>query len=121
MDRLRHEIMGTYPPIGGRNDFKQGKKVGKVCDQHKLDERGLRGAPDRVAEVLSPATASHDQTTKLAAYERAGVPEVWLIHPTDRTLTIYRVEAGCYRRAPALELKGQTPITSVSGVTIDWD
>ena len=66
-------------------------------------------------------TASHDQTIKLAAYERAGVPEVWLIHPTERTLTIYRLEAGCYGRATVRELKGQTPITSVSGVTIDWD
>jgi Uma2 family endonuclease len=92
-----------------------------VCDQQKLDERGMRGAPDWVAEVLSPSTASHDQTIKLAAYERAGVPEVWLIHPTDRTLTIYLLEDGGYGRATVLELKGQTPITSVSGVTIDWD
>jgi Uma2 family endonuclease len=92
-----------------------------VCDRHKLDERGMRGAPGWVAEVLSPTTASHDQIIKLAAYERAGVPEVWLIHPTDRTLTIYRLEAGSYGRAAVLELKGQTPITSVSGVIIDWD
>lgn len=81
----------------------------------------MRGAPDWVAEVLSPSTASHDQIIKLAAYEHAGVPEVWLIHPTDRTLTIYRLEAGGYGRAVVLELKGQTPITSVSCVTIDWD
>jgi Uma2 family endonuclease len=92
-----------------------------VCDRRKLDERGMRGAPSWVAEVLSPTTASHDQITKLAAYERAGVPEVWLIHPVDRTLTIHRLEAGRYGRAAVLELKGQTPITSVSGVTIDWD
>ena len=92
-----------------------------VCDRHKLDARGMRGAPDWVAEVLSPTTASHDQIIKLAAYERAGVPEVWLIQPTDRTLTIYRLEAGRYGHAAVLELKGQTPITSVSGVTIDWD
>jgi Uma2 family endonuclease len=92
-----------------------------VSDRHKLDERGMRGAPDWVAEVLSPSTTSHDQIIKLAAYERAGVPEVWLIHPTDQTLTIYRLEAGRYGRAAVLELKGQTPITSVSEVTIDWD
>jgi Uma2 family endonuclease len=92
-----------------------------VCDRRKLDGRGTRGAPDWVAEVLSPSTESHDQITKLAAYERAGVPEYWLIHPTDRTLTIYRLEAGRYGRAAVLELKGQTPIISVSGVTIDWD
>jgi Uma2 family endonuclease len=37
-----------------------------VCDPKKIDERGCRGAPDWVIEVLSPATAAHDQTKKLA-------------------------------------------------------
>lgn len=44
-----------------------------VRDLKKLDERGIRGAPDWIAEVLSPSTASYDRTTKLRAYERAGV------------------------------------------------
>ena len=92
-----------------------------VCDRTKLDERGMRGAPDWVAEVLSPTTADHDQVTKLPAYERAGVPEVWLIHPTDRTLIIYRLEAGRYTSPTVLELKGQTLIHAVPGVSIDWD
>jgi len=92
-----------------------------VCDCAKLDERGMRGAPDWVAEVLSPTTASHDQFVKLSAYEHADVPEVWLIHPTDRTLIIYRLEAGRYTRSTVLELKGQTPINAVPGVSIDWD
>ena len=63
----------------------------------------------------------HDQIIKLPAYERAGVPEVWLVHPIDHTLTIYRLEAGRYGRATILELKGQTPITAVPGVTVDWE
>ena len=92
-----------------------------VCDRRKLDERGICGVPDWVAEVLSPTTASHDQIVKLAAYERAGVPEVWLIHPTDRTLVIYRIEAGRYARANVVELKGQTSVTALSDVTVDWD
>jgi Uma2 family endonuclease len=92
-----------------------------VCDRHKLDERGLRGAPDWVAEVLSPSTAGHDQIIKLPVYERAGVPEVWLIHPTDRTLTIYRLEGACYGRPTILELKGEISLTAVPGVRIDWD
>jgi len=75
-----------------------------------------------VVEVLSPATASHDQTLKLAAYERAGVPEVWLIHPTDRLLTIYRLEtAARYGRPVISELKGQTAISSVPDLSIDWN
>jgi Uma2 family endonuclease len=92
-----------------------------VCDRRKLDERGVRGAPDWVAEVLSPTTAKHDQMTKLPAYERAGVPEVWLIHPIDHTLSIYRREVARYGRPTILELKGQTSISAVPGVTIDWD
>ena len=91
-----------------------------VSDLKKLDARGMRGAPDWVAEVLSPSTARHDQTLKLVAYERAGVREVWLVEPIDRTLTIYQLEAGYYGPATIFELKGQTPLTAVPGVTIDW-
>jgi Uma2 family endonuclease len=43
-----------------------------VCDLEKIDRRGIRGAPDWLAEVLSPDTAGHDQILKLPAYERAG-------------------------------------------------
>jgi Uma2 family endonuclease len=91
-----------------------------VSDLKKVDARGVRGAPDWVAEVLSPSTARHDRTLKLSAYERAGVREVWLIDPVDRTLTIYQLEAGCYGRATPLELKGRAQLTAVPGVTIDW-
>ena len=81
----------------------------------------MRGAPDWLAEVLSPSTASYDQSIKLPLYERAGVPEVWLIHPTDRTLAIYRLEDGRYGRPIYQELKRQTPLSSVPGVSVDWD
>ena len=91
-----------------------------VCDPQKLDERGTRGAPDWVVEVLSPSTARHDQFVKVPAYERAGVREVWLIDPVDRTLTVYLLEAGYYGRATVLELKGRTQLTAVPGVTLDW-
>ncbi len=91
-----------------------------VGDLSKLDERGMRGAPDWVAEVLSPATASHDKVTKLPVYERAGVREVWLVDPIERTVSIYRLQNGRYERPTIVELKGQTPIGAISGVIIDW-
>ena len=92
-----------------------------VCDLQKLDDRGMRGAPDWIAEVLSPSTASYDRTVKLSAYERAGVSEVWLIDPTDRTVTIHRIVAGHYAQPTVLELRGRTAITAVPGISIDWD
>ncbi len=91
-----------------------------VGDLGKLDERGMRGAPDWVAEVLSPATASHDKVTKLPVYERAGVREVWLVDPIERTVSIYRLQNGRRERPTIVELKGQTPIGAISGVIIDW-
>jgi Uma2 family endonuclease len=92
-----------------------------VCDLEKIDARGMRGAPDWVAEVLSPGNIRHDRVRKLSVYERAGVREVWHIHPIDRTVAIYHLEAGHYGRATIQELKGSTQITAVPGVMIDWD
>jgi Uma2 family endonuclease len=81
----------------------------------------MRGAPDWIAEVLSPGTASHDQFVKLPAYERAGVREVWLIRPIEQTLAVYRLAAGHYGPPTLLNLRGQTKLTAVPGVTVDWD
>jgi Uma2 family endonuclease len=91
-----------------------------VRDLGKLDERGMRGAPDWIAEILSPSTAGHDQIVKLPIYERAGVPEVWLIHPADRTLTVYRLEGGLYGRPVIHELRGRTAIAAIPGASIHW-
>lgn len=92
-----------------------------ASDVQELDDRGMRGAPDWIAEVLSPSTANYDRTIKLRAYERAGVPEVWLIDPADRTVAIHRMAAGHYARAVLLQLRGQTALLAVPGVVIDWD
>ena len=92
-----------------------------VCDRDKLDDAGLRGAPDWVVEVLSPSTAAHDQTRKLAVYERSGVAEVWLVHPTDRMLTRYRLVDGRYGRPEIQELEGTTAVNDLPEIAIDWD
>ena len=91
-----------------------------ISDPQKTDTRGLRGAPDWLAEVLSPSTARYDRKLKLPVYERAGVREVWLIDPVNRTVSIYQLESGKYGCGTLLELKGQTPLTAVAGVTVDW-
>lgn len=92
-----------------------------VCDPGRLDTRGVRGAPDFVIEVLSPATAGHDHIAKRRIYERAGVGEYWLVHPVDHIVTIYRLEGNSYAAPLVQELSGTSEITTLSGVAIDWD
>lgn len=92
-----------------------------VCDGTKLSERGVRGAPDWVVEVLSPATAGHDQVKKRRVYEHHGVKEYWLVHPTDRVLTVYRLFGVEYGKPDVQELVGETPVGVLPGVVIAWD
>lgn len=92
-----------------------------VCDERKISERGVRGAPDFVVEVLSPATAGHDQVKKRRIYERHGVREYWLVHPTDQVLTVYRLVGAEYGKPDVQELAGETPVGVLPGVTILWD
>lgn len=95
--------------------------ISVVCDPAKLDDKGCRGAPDWLIEVLSPATAGHDQVRKLALYERHSVREYWLVHPVDRVVTIYRLENGAYGRPLVHELRGRSSCLACPGVEIDWD
>lgn len=92
-----------------------------VCDPDKLDRRGVRGAPDFVVEVLSPATAAHDHVRKRRVYERAGVREYWLVHPADRMVTIYRLAGAEYGKPEVCVLAGETPVGVLAGVAIAWD
>lgn len=95
--------------------------VSVFCDSSRLDEQGARGAPEWVIEVLSPATAGHDQFLKRRAYARAGVCEYWLVHPTDRILTVYWLTDGVYGRPDVYGLTGTTPSRVQPAVVIDWD
>ncbi|GAW30543.1 Uma2 family endonuclease [Carboxydocella sp. JDF658] len=60
-----------------------------VCDQTKLNERGCKGSPDLVVEILSPSTASIDYIKKMALYEKYGVKEYWIVSPKSRTVQIF--------------------------------
>ena len=67
-----------------------------VCDRSKIKSDGVHGAPDLVVEVLSPSTAKDDRTRKKEIYEACGVPEYWLVSPTDKSIEVYLLESGKY-------------------------
>jgi Uma2 family endonuclease len=70
-----------------------------ICDEKKLDDRGCRGAPDLVVEILSPSTSRKDIGVKFSLYERHGVREYWIIHPAEESLMVFTIGAdGKYGR-----------------------
>ena len=62
--------------------------ISVICDRNKLDKHGCKGAPDLIAEVLSPSTQRHDQLVKLNLYQRAGVKEYWIADPENKTVRV---------------------------------
>jgi Uma2 family endonuclease len=95
--------------------------ISVICDPDKLDDRGCRGAPDWVIEVLSPSTAARDQIEKLAVYERAGVREVWLVHPTDHVVIVYTLNAdGSYGKPAIHETTGTLTPGLFPDLLIEW-
>jgi Uma2 family endonuclease len=59
------------------------------CDLEKLDEKGAKGAPDLVVEILSPGNSRRDMKDKFEVYELAGVREYWIFHPVDSFVLPY--------------------------------
>lgn len=64
-----------------------------------LQNDAVNGSPRLLIEILSPSTTRHDRTTKLDAYEQAGVKEYWIINPKTESLEIYYLEAAEYALA----------------------
>ena len=63
-----------------------------VCDEDKIKEKAILGAPDFVMEILSPSTRKKDMFTKTHKYCDAGVKEYWMIDPKKKLLIAYNFE-----------------------------
>jgi Uma2 family endonuclease len=89
-----------------------------VCDRRKIDAKGIRGAPDWVIEVLSPATAIRDRVAKRDLFERHGVLEYWLVDP-DGVITVFRRQGTGF--APPLAYTSRPVLSTVlPDFELDW-
>lgn len=60
-----------------------------LCDETKDDGKRINGAPDFVAEVVSPSSVKKDYLIKLNKYWNAKVHEYWIIDPKKQTVSTY--------------------------------
>ena len=92
-----------------------------ICDRSKLDDKGCRGAPDWIVEILSPATALKDMNTKTRLYEQHGVREYWIVHPTERWVMVYLLgENGQYSRPSVYGMDEPLALQLFPDLSIDW-
>jgi Uma2 family endonuclease len=87
-------------------------RVGIVTD------RGVRGAPDLIVEILSPGTARRDRVEKAKLYARHGVSHYWLADPEARILEVYELAEGQYRRSASLADDDRFSPSLFPGLTI---
>lgn len=83
---------GVDVHLDGENTFVPDAMI--VCDKSIIKADGIYGAPDLVAEVLSPFTAARDRGVKKDVYERCGVREYWIADPRSKSVEVYRLRDG---------------------------
>ena len=90
-----------------------------VCDENKIDAKGIRGAPDFIIEVLSPSTAAFDTIEKRKAYGAAGVQELWLINIPYGIVTRF-TQADAFRNGEYLDAEGSIDVHLGFALNLDF-
>jgi Uma2 family endonuclease len=95
--------------------------ISVICEKEKLDDKGCRGAPDLIIEIVSPLTARKDMKDKLFLYERHGVKEYWVVHPEEKILMQHKREKNTnrYGRASIFSDDESVHTDILPGLTID--
>lgn len=54
------------------------------------------GVPDLVMEILSEGTENQDRGDKFREYQKAGIPEYWIVNPFNQFIEVFTLENGAY-------------------------
>jgi len=93
-----------------------------ICDANKIDENGCLGAPDWIIEILSKYSSDRDLGQKFDVYEKAGVGEYWVVHPSEQTLLVYVLQDGQYKTTRRPYVRGdKVKSVTLSGLQVNLD
>ena len=89
-----------------------------VCDPSKLKDKYCEGAPDFIAEVLSPSNSSNDLVRKFKDYREAGVKEYWIVDTEKKLVMAHRLIDKIYA-TEVYEASDKAPVQVLDGFEIE--
>jgi len=87
-------------------------------NQHILMPEKIQGTPDLVVEILSLSSEARDRKLKRARYQKAGVPEYWIVDPFEHKVEQLVLRDGAYVLLPTTDV---LQLTIVEGVFVRLD
>ena len=104
--------------LGPKNVFQPDVVILLNTHLNKVAAKKIVGAPDLVVEIASPSTAVVDRVTKYDIYARAGIPEYWIVKPTNRTIEVLILENGEYYSSGIFRGEQLLPSQIVPGLPV---
>ena len=77
-----------------------------------IAEEEIRGAPDLIIEIISPATAERDRTYKKTLYARHGVKEYWIVDPEAKMVEVYTLGERGFELIKAYKAEAEEVLSS---------
>lgn len=75
-----------------------------ICDLDKIDERGCKGSPSLVVEILSPGNSKKEMGVKFDLYQENKIPEYWIVEPANQTILVYYLNGSKYTNDRPLDI-----------------
>ena len=85
-----------------------------------ITHKGIVGTPDLVVEIASPSTSTFDRSKKFMTYQRASVPEYWIVEPELHTIEVWVLQNGVYQPLGVFAGKAGIPSTIVPSIAEVW-
>jgi Uma2 family endonuclease len=124
LTQIQYKGLGTilWAPVGlfmpGATPVQPDIMILGPTDKGLIKAKRIATIPLLIVEILSPSNADHDLVTKRDAYARAGVPEYWILRPTEQDVLVHsdpEPATGLYR-----QVRRSTPDAELVAATLPF-
>ena len=88
--------------------------------RNRLYEYYLDGPADVIVEFIQPLCDRYTRNVKRSLYQAAGVPEYWIVDPSQKQIELLRLIEGCYQPQTP-DASGRYCVSSIPGLTFKPD